>query len=452
MAGPVNLFANYEPLTKADAIAQIEDPIRFEQYTKPIQDIIKAFVADENSPEYFCSPANPRIVDGKPTKNPRYQQVRPDLLRLRENYLCDTGTRLNRKLSADAPIHNPVGAVLPGRRNNPPELSAGIRSLAVYNPIHYMELPELFMEFIASITGKSPSTTGAGSEGAMTKAPFNCLWAVHDLNAALISFATTQYDAFLTSAGCTGPDYRVDHDVSLLVPELWSRMRPEERKADYLIKKGYIKQIKDFEYEGETIPASRLGYRITDSFVRIFFGRIFNNPSAVFPEEMLKPEMQDMAVYVDGIKNIADAHQWVAQYYLNDGSVEEALPPLKALLYIMATGSYEGKGLTDPEIRAVFEPEAILNSDYYKERLSNLKTRDAHLVEKQKAYITEYIKKTGFAQYDEQVDALDKKMAAIEADGYVEGLKGTLGCGFNYTPDASIDAAPTETDKEPVLA
>ncbi|MEM9026577.1 MAG: hypothetical protein AAGB06_06545, partial [Verrucomicrobiota bacterium] len=198
MAGPGNLFANYEPLTKADAIEQFEDPIRFEQYTPPIQNMIKGFIKDENSPEYFCSPANPRMVDGKPTKNPRYQQVRPDLLRLRENYLCEMGTRLNRKLRAEDPVHNPVGAVLPGRRNNPPELAAGIRSLAVYNPIHYMELPELFMEFIASITGKSPSTTGAGSEGAMTKAPFNCLWAIHDLNAALISFAATQYDAFLT--------------------------------------------------------------------------------------------------------------------------------------------------------------------------------------------------------------------------------------------------------------
>ncbi len=45
--------------------------------------------------------------------------------------------------------------------------------LAVYNPIHYQELPELFMDFICSLTGKSPSTTGFGSEGALTKGPFN---------------------------------------------------------------------------------------------------------------------------------------------------------------------------------------------------------------------------------------------------------------------------------------
>jgi hypothetical protein len=48
----------------------------------------------------------------------------------------------------------------------------------VHNPIHYFELPELFMELASSMTGKSPSTTGAGSEGALTKGPFNMLrWA-----------------------------------------------------------------------------------------------------------------------------------------------------------------------------------------------------------------------------------------------------------------------------------
>jgi hypothetical protein len=65
----------------------------------------------------------------------------------------------------------PVHVVAAGRRNNPPE--EGIRALCPYNPLHYMELPELFIEFISSMTGKSPSTTGAGSEGALTKGPFN---------------------------------------------------------------------------------------------------------------------------------------------------------------------------------------------------------------------------------------------------------------------------------------
>src|SRR6202034_4851700 len=121
--------------------------------------------------------------------------------------------RPRRRARRDKPVQAPVSVILPGRRNNPPE--QGIRSLACYNPIHYMELPELFMEFICSMTGKSPSTTGAGSEGALTKGPFNALPPIYDLNDALVSFALTGYDAFISAAGHLGPKVRVDHDISL---------------------------------------------------------------------------------------------------------------------------------------------------------------------------------------------------------------------------------------------
>jgi len=47
--------------------------------------------------------------------------------------------------------------VLCGRRNNPAD--GKIPALACHNPIHYYELPELFMEITSSMTGKSPSTT-----------------------------------------------------------------------------------------------------------------------------------------------------------------------------------------------------------------------------------------------------------------------------------------------------
>ena len=72
-----------------------------------------------------------------------------------------------------------------------------IPALAVHNPIHYFELPELFMELTSSMTGKSPSTTGAGSEGALTKGPFNMLSMIHDLNNTLVSYALTNYQVRL---------------------------------------------------------------------------------------------------------------------------------------------------------------------------------------------------------------------------------------------------------------
>ena len=75
-------------------------------------------------------------------------------------------------------------------------------------------------------------------------------------------------------------------------------MREEERDADYLIKNGMLDKIEDIEVDGEKIPASVLGYRINAKFVHTFFGRVFQNPSIVFDEDMLKPELQVTAANV----------------------------------------------------------------------------------------------------------------------------------------------------------
>src|SRR5208282_5401076 len=131
-----------------------------------------------------------------------------------------------------------VNAVLAGRRGNPADPQIGLPPLAVYNPIHYQELPELFMDFICSLTGKSPSTTGAGSEGALTKGPFNALRTIVDLNAALVSYILTGLAGYSTAAGFVGPTRRVDHDISLLIPEIWCRLTPMERSPAFLIHEG----------------------------------------------------------------------------------------------------------------------------------------------------------------------------------------------------------------------
>ena len=136
-----------------------------------------------------------------------------------------------------------------GRRNNPPE--PGIRPLCVYGPIHYQELPELFMDYVCSLTGTSPSTTGAGSEGALTKGPFNALAATADLNNALVSFLLTGYAGFSSAAGFVGPRYRVDHDISLLIPEIWCRLYPHERDPKHLIEAGHLERLEDYDFDGQ---------------------------------------------------------------------------------------------------------------------------------------------------------------------------------------------------------
>src|SRR6185369_7621234 len=274
-----NFFSNYEALTRDVARGIVEDTIAFENFTEPVQKIFRDFVAADK-PDFLVSPAHPRIVDGKPSKNPRYLQVRPDLEDPRATYLAQTGARLYRRIASDQPAPFPVGSVLIGRRLNPPE--PGVRPLCVFNPIHYQELPEAFMDLIASLTGKSPSTTGAGSEGALTKGPFNALPPIYDLNAAFVSYVLTGLPIFSTAAGWVGPHHRVDHDISLLVPEIWCRMTPPERVPAYLIAEGHLERCQDFEHQGRRVLASRLGWRITARFVQTFCGRVLGNPSAVF--------------------------------------------------------------------------------------------------------------------------------------------------------------------------
>jgi hypothetical protein len=388
------------------------------------------FVEDENGADYFVSNNCPRIVDGVPTKNPRYLQNRPDLGAQREEYLADLGNRLYRRLPENAAVFNPVGAVLPGRRNNPPDVAAGIRPLAVYNPIHYQELPELFMDFIASLTGKSPSTTGAGSEGALTKGPFNALLPITDLNNAVISYILTQSNGFTTAAGYVGHKYRVDHDISLLVPELWCRMYPHERDPKWLIESGYLEKMENFEHEGKTVLAGRLGYRITEHFARNIFGRIFSHPASVLNEEMLKPELQSMEYYIDGISNIVEAQKKAALSYFADGGIDLAIPPVKALLHIMAHGEYEGKTLHDAEIRELFSLESVLESDWYEARLQAKLTLEKQTLKKQAAYLKAQPDHANRLPVATQLDQVTSKLQELEENPtvYLEKLKGTLGC------------------------
>lgn len=423
-----NFFANFEPLHGEALTDIIEDVVGFEEFTDPMKHNLRAA---HHAGKRVVSSAHPRIVDGKPSKNPRYLQLRTDLSNPVVRYVAEIGARFKRRVPMSAPLCEPVNAVLVGRRNNPPE--PGIRPLAVYNPIHYQELPELFMDFVCSLTGKSPSTTGAGSEGALTKGPFNALRPTADLNNTLVSFILSGYAGYSTAASYIGPKFRVDHDISLLVPEIWSRLSPQQRDPRVLIENDYLEKIEDFYHEGRLIPASRLGYRITERFVHGFLGKIFDTPRAVFSKEILRPEIQDMAVFVDGVENIAEAQQKVAACYLADGSIEEACPPLKALLHIMANGDYQGKDVHHPEIRALFTREALLASDWYKERLETKQTRDITLWQRHIAYLESYIKRTSHQDMVARLDIHNSltqaqaKLEWVKSREYLNSLQGTIG-------------------------
>jgi hypothetical protein len=451
IAGESIFISNFQPLRPADVQHLAEDVSVFDAFTPKMREhIVRAL---KGRAAFSVCSAKPRLVGGKPSKNPRYLQIRPDVARPRDKYVATMGARLYRRTPIDKPVVFPVISVLSGRRNNPPE--EGIRPLCVYNPIHYQELPELFMDYICSLTGKSPSTTGAGSEGALTKGPFNALLPTSDLNNALVAMLLTGYAGFSSAAGYIGPNFKMDHDVSLLVPEIWCRLFPHERDPRRMIEAGHLEALSDYEFEGKQILASRLGYRITSKFVHTFFGRVFDNPTAVFSEEILKPEIQDARVFADGVLNICEAQERVAKAYFEDGSVMSACPPIQALLHIMAHGHFEGKSVHHPEVRALFTREAMLASEWYRARLLVKQQRDAALWEAHVAYLEEFSALP--SHRDEalrlgvpaRLEAARAELERVRDRRYLSELSGTIGAD----PVAlALDDAERPLRSEPRMA
>ncbi len=448
MSQPNNFLSNYEPISRQQAEELAQDTLGLYAYTEPIRNCLLEFLAEpestadsKNDPrfEFIALPSHPRLVDGKPTKNPRYLQLRPDVSSPKKTFISKLGVRLYNNLGENSPLVYPVDAVLGGRRNNPPDYNAGIRPLAVYNPIHYQELPELFMDFICSLTGKSPSTTGAGSEGALTKGPFNALHPTTDLNNAFLSYILTQDDVFTTAAGYVGPKFKVDHDISLLVPEIWCRMSPKERQAKFLIEQGCLERVEDFEHNGKLIRAARLGYRMTEKFQRLYLGRIFDSPHAVFSPEMLKPELQSMEVFVDGVLNITEAQERVAKDYIVYGGVKGAVPPIQALLHIMAEGKYNGLSESDPELREMFDRDKVLASDWFQERLEIKRQRDLALWQRNLQYLENAYSDQkyhpdphGSAALEEKIEHAKSLVKKLVSANSVEDFKGTIGADPIY--------------------
>jgi hypothetical protein len=428
----LNFISNFEPITKQQVHEMLEKVVDFDAFTPPMKQLLTSM--ERTGSGYIVCSDNPRRVGGVPSKNPRYLQDRPDMVQPLHRYVAEMGVRLFRRIPASQWVPLPVTSILSGRRNNPPEKEKGIRSLAVYNPIHYQELPELFMDYICSLTGKSPSTTAAGSEGALTKGPFNALRTTADLNTALVSMILTGLPGFSTAAGHVGPFSRFDHDISLLVPEVWCRLSAEEREPAFMIKNKLLEPVPDVTGAGgEVVPARRLGYRITKRFIRQYFGRVFDNPATVFDDSILQPETQDPESFADGVKYIMEAYQRVAQRYFDDGSIAEACPPLRALLQIMAHGDFEGKDERDPGLRAMFTREALLRSNWYQDRLKTKQARDIAAWRRRLEALQSYLasqtppSEEFRSELERRLDLAQRTLAEVSSPEYLKRLSGSLG-------------------------
>jgi hypothetical protein len=160
----------------------------------------------------------------------------------------------------------------------------------------------------------------------------------------------------------------------------------------------------------------------------------------VLTEEILKPEIQDAAVFADGVNNIVEAQQRVASAYFADGTIEDACPPLKALLHIMAHGDYEGKDASHPEIRALFTREALLASEWYQERLAIKQKRDVALWQRHVRSLTEFLTRAGHHEEAKRLGIAGRleharaELERVSAPEYLRSLVGTIGADPVHRP------------------
>jgi hypothetical protein len=84
----------------------------------------------------------------------------------------------------------------------------------------------------------------------------------------------------------------------------------------------------------------------------------------------------------------------------------------------MAHGSYEGIGVDDPEIRGLFTREAMLASDWYRERLAVKQERDV-------ALWTRHVAALEAARANSEEARL--QLARVSSPAYLQELEGTIG-------------------------
>jgi len=431
---PGNFIANFEPMTVKQIDEIAEDISGLEKFSKPMKKFVvkTAKRAGEPGAEkdfYVCS-AYTRLVNGKRSANPRYLQVRPDAVNAEETYVADISMRLFHRVGRNEPLAIPVDLIMLGRRISVPK--PGLPNLCCYNPLHYQDLPELFMDLICCISGTSPSTTGAGSEGALTKGPFNALPFSADLNNLLVSYILTGLGGWSTPTGQIGPKKAFGHDISFLAPEVMSRMKNFERDPEYLKEKGYLERMKDYEYKGELIQASRLGWRITRKFTH-FFGRVFDYPD-VFEDDVLHPEKQDPDSFAEAVKSLVEVQKVIGQNYFNDGTEPMLCPPLRAIVNIMVHGNYKGKTLADPEIRDMFTLKNMLASKWYRARLEHQQEVDIQTWKKKVECLSAFVlnpandEPVKLLHLKDRLDAAEKKLKEVSAPDYPDTLVGTIGC------------------------
>ena len=160
----------------------------------------------------------------------------------------------------------------------------------------------------------------------------------------------------------------------MLVPEIWCRMTPAEREPAFLIANGYLEKVGLYEKEKGYLEKVRISLSRAVAFWRAgwdtgsrrsswtgFSAESSRTPDAVLArDDAPARNIRISRMFAAGVDAIVEAQRQVALEYFQDGSVEAACPPVKAVLHLMAHGNYLGMAAEDPKLRAMFTRESIL--------------------------------------------------------------------------------------------
>jgi hypothetical protein len=119
--------------------------------------------------------------------------------------------------------------------------------------------------------------------------------------------------------------------------------------------------------------------------------------------------------------------------YFDDGSINQACPPLKALLHIMLNDEWDGKHLDHPDLRKLFTRENLLASGWYAARLTAKQKVDRALWKRHVECLNQFLRRPNYTDVAENLGIADrltqarKTLEAVESPDYPKKLTGTLG-------------------------
>lgn len=406
---------NFQPLRRPEVerILASEDFARFDP---EMQEHLKSAPGGGRT-FTVCSAKLRDLGGGKITANPRYLQLPRIHAGMRE-------VLERKRIVWGKPSTYPGDVVeVRGMRTNRGENFAGVPALCAHTLLHYYPPILALLHAMTPVTGKSPSTDGVmGNEGAVTRKPFQSLLPVHDVEAQYVTMLLTGTPVFTSISNVCGP-YKIGQDFRQVAADIFAHMSTEERNPQFLIDNGYLLKMEDLNHMGDSIPASRLGYRITSKFVREFFSRVFEmeDLERVFfrDEEWLDLAKQDEVSFSESVLNLAAAQKAAVAPYYQDGSYKLACTPVQALLDIVMYGEWQGKGLDHPDVQEMFTRDYLLqHSEYYASRLETFQQREM----KRLALIL----REGQLK-ENQVTVVKAELERVQSPEYRKSLVGTLG-------------------------